>query len=85
MTQLLCLSVKNNISTYFPPIQFSTYQKLFIAKNKSSLEMLIRTRLGSFKEVDLMGALNQLTGDRSIYLIFPSSVQKIRIRLLADY
>ena len=35
---------------------------LFIAKNKSSLEMLIRTRLGRFKESDLMGSLNQLTG-----------------------
>ena len=34
---------------------------LFIAKNKSSLEMLIRTRLGRFKETDLMGSLNQLT------------------------
>ena len=57
-------SVKKNITACFSPIQFSMCQMLFIAKNKSSLEMLIRTRLGRFKEIDLMGALNQLTADR---------------------
>ena len=55
-------------------------QMLFIVKNKSSLEMLIRTRLGRFKEIDLMGALNQLTADR--HSMCP--VQKIRPRLMSN-